>query len=190
MKNIAQWINKNSVNIAGGVSLFGSFLVILNADMHSAFAKACFFVAELLLLFYGHKTWGYSAGCTFFCVGDIALAFSPAVEGNLSLQIGLLAMALAWGLGACRYPVETLSSRLTGRISVQLQNIADTIPAITGSANLFLRLPSLLTAFIGGNIIVGFAITCWGIADILAGRLQNYVSAALKYKKHLFITGF
>jgi hypothetical protein len=167
---IESYLKNNSENIAGVISLLSSTSLAFTGDSKSLAAAGIFTAAELTLARFGHKVEGYAAGATLFAVGDLTLAFSSAVQNETTLQTTLLVMAAAWGAGALRYPFER-AAKATG--SAKLQKIADTLPAICGTANLLLRLPGIYSALKEEKYIIAGAITGWGVADVLAGRLQD-----------------
>lgn len=169
---VGKYIKDHSENIAGVVSLAGSSALLLAGNVQSAVAAGVFTAAELTLAKYGHKSAGYSAGAALFAAGDLTLAFSDAVQDGSTLQISLLGMAAAWGAGALRYPFERAARSLN---SPKLQKVADILPAVCGTGNLALRLPGIFSAASAGNYVVAGAISAWGVADVLAGRLQERV---------------
>ena len=174
---ISEYIKNYSENIAGVVSLGGSSVLLLAGNTQSVVAASVFTVAELVLARTGHKTAGYSAGAALFAAGDLTLAFSESVQDGSALQISLLGMTAAWAAGALRYPFEQ-AAKATG--SEKLQAVADALPVVCGTGNLALRLPGLFSAAHAGNYIVATAIGAWGVADALAGRLQERVSKIYK----------
>ncbi|MFN9938326.1 MAG: hypothetical protein ACK56I_02520, partial [bacterium] len=58
------------------------------------------------------------------------------------------------------------------KMAEKLKNIAENIPTGVGAVNLSLRVPGAIAAATGHQWIVVGAITAWGCADVLAGRLQ------------------
>lgn len=168
--HIETYLKNNSENIAGIISLLSSTSLIFTGDSKSMAAAGIFTAAELTLARFGHKVEGYAAGATLFAAGDLTLAFSSAIQNETALQTTLLVMAAAWGVGALRYPFERAAK---AKDSVTLQKIADTLPAICGTTNLLLRLPGIYSALHAEKNIIAGAITGWGIADILTGRLQE-----------------
>jgi len=194
-----------SENWGGIVSLFSSTALIANSIDFSKLATEPlelstygqspgailaalqFTAAELLLSAKGDKTWGYSAGAALFATGDITLAYTV---DDKHLQYTLIAMAAAWGLGSLRYPFAVVSKQLKNNLSANfnkvgnvLETTANTIPKITGTTNLALRLPGIIAAGKGGEYIVAGAIAGWGAADILTGRLQDSAKEAYIWTK-------
>jgi len=177
---IRTMIKNNSENIAGLISLAGSSALFFTGDYKSTTAAAVFTTAELTLAKFGHKVGGYSAGAALFAAGDLTLAFSNSVDNGSTLQITLIGMAGAWGIGALRYPFEKAAQKLE---SEKLQHIADTLPAVCGTGNLALKLPGIFSAVAAKNYILSTAIVAWAISDILAGRLQERSKAIFQYFK-------
>ncbi|MGB4106867.1 MAG: hypothetical protein WBK55_03630 [Alphaproteobacteria bacterium] len=175
--NLGNYIKAHSENIAGAVSLLGSSALMLRGDTKSIAAAIVFTAAELTLARYGHTTKGYAAGAVAFAVGDLTLAFSDSVEEGSFLQMTLQGMAAAWAVGALRYPFERAAQATK---SLKLQQVADTLPAICGTANLALRLPGIFSALAANQKIVACAITAWAISDVLAGRLQERVGSVYR----------
>lgn len=167
-----------SENAAGIISLMGSTALAFHGDVNNVISAAVFTAAEVTIARYGHKTAGYSAAATLFAAGDLTLAFSDSVEGGSALQITLLGMAGAWSLGALRYPLDKVAEKYK---MGGLGKIAETLPAVCGSGNLALRLPGIFSAAASQNYILAGAIAAWGVADVLAGRLQQRVKPLLQF---------
>lgn len=108
----SDYVKQRSENLAGIISLGGSTLLFFSGDMKSATAAAIFTAAELTLAKAGDKSAGYSAGALMFAVGDLTLAFSDSVQDGSSLQMTLIGMSAAWGIGAMRYPTEKAAKYL------------------------------------------------------------------------------
>ncbi len=172
---IKEIFNKYSENIGGGISLLGSSVFAWNGNTEGMLITATFTAAELTLTKWGHTTKGYSAGAALFVVGDLGLAFSKAAEGNTVLQVSLGLMSAAWAIGAARYPAEK------GWLGEYLQEKANILPAITGSTNLALRTPAIAASLGNGNIATTVALICWGINDVLSGRLQEQAVKAKQW---------
>ena len=172
------FIKKHSENIAGVISLIGSTAVAFAGGLQSLAAAAVFTVAELTLAKSGHKMGGYATGAALMAAGDLTLAFSKAVEDGSPLQSSLFCMTGAWAVGALRYPFAKAAEFLQ---SPRLQKIADTLPAVCGTANLLLRLPGIFAAAHDGKKIMTGAIAAWGVADVLSGRLQERAVAIYRH---------
>jgi hypothetical protein len=157
--------HKYSENIAGIVSLSGSLILIILGDIKSIMAAIAFTVAELILTRYGNKTFGYSLAALFFIIGNTLLIYSISLTGDTAVQFALWGMSFAWFIGFCRYFIEKI-----GRI-----NIADNLPAVTGSLNIIIKIPGIIFAYNSGDYVVATAIFLWMLADVLAGRLQEKV---------------
>lgn len=168
----SEYVQQRSENLAGIVSLGGSSILVFSGDVKSAVAAGIFTVAEGTLAKFGHNSAGYSAGAAGFCAGDLTLAFSDAVQSGSTLQMTLVGMAGAWGIGAARYPTEKIAEALN---SEKLQKVADNLAAICGSGNLVLRVPGIASAASSGNGLVTVAMSAWAVSDVLAGRLQEKV---------------
>lgn len=181
--SLSNTIKAHSENIAGAVSLLSSSSLVLTGDAQNIGAAGIFTLAELTLARFGHKVEGYAAGAALFAAGDLTLAFSNTVQSGSTLQMTLLAMAAAWTTGALRHPFERAAKAMD---SPGLQKIADTLPAICGTANLALRVPGIFSAIDSKKYIIAGAITGWAVADVLAGRLQEKTGAACHWVKNKF----
>ncbi len=168
----SEYVQQRSENLAGIISLGGSSILVLSGDAKSAVAAGVFTVAEATLAKFGHNSAGYSAGAAGFCAGDLTLAFSEAVQSGSPLQMTLIGMAGAWGVGAARYPTEKIAEVLN---SEKLQKVADNLAAVCGGGNLALRAPGIISAADSGNGLVTAAMSAWAVSDVLAGRLQEKV---------------
>jgi hypothetical protein len=101
----------------------------------------------------------------FFIIGNTLLIYSISLTGDTAVQFALWGMSFAWFIGFCRYFIEKI-----GRI-----NIADNLPAVTGSLNIIIKIPGIIFAYNSGDYVVATAIFLWMLADVLAGRLQEKV---------------
>lgn len=164
--------------MAGFISLFGSLILILMGDIKSILAAILFTIAELSLARFGHKSLGFSIAASFFIMGNIALITSSNLEGDLYTQLSLWGMCFAWLFSVFKYPVYKMALH---KKSEKLENVSNSLPAITGTLNVFFKVPGVIFAYIGGNVILSIAIFAWVVADILAGRLQERVYAMYKY---------
>lgn len=177
------FLEKNSERIAGGVSLAGSALLIMAGGPHSIAAAAFFLGAELLMLSFGNKNAGYSSSAVLFAAGDLTLAFSSAVVAGSALQLSLFAMAGFWSLGALKYPFTLAANKFNSKT---LYKISDALPTACGLGNLSLRVPAFGAAALSGSGLIAIAIASWGIADVLAGRLQEKANDLYRFsKKHI-----
>jgi hypothetical protein len=178
------WKSKlKSENLAGIISLAGSSALALSGDPASIAATVAFTAAEITMAVKGHTKTGYSAASALFAAGDFMLAASPAVMANKGLQMSLMAMGTAWGAGAMRAPLHKIADWMKDnrpKMAEHLKNIAEHIPTGVGAVNLSLRVPGAIAAATGQQWIVMGAITAWGCADVLAGRLQNTVADLAK----------
>lgn len=160
----------HSENIGGLVSMAGSCLFLLGGDASGLIVAASFLAAEIVLTRSGHTRTGYSIGCALFSFGDALAVTSEVASGNNAFQIALSAMAAAWAIGALRGPLAwygMLQNKAT------LVTLADALQPAAGTTTLILRLPGMITAISGANYLGAAAVACWGIADVLVGRLQD-----------------
>jgi hypothetical protein len=171
-----------SENVGGLVSMAGSCLFLLGGDASGVVVSLSFLVAEIILARFGHRRVGYSSGCALFAFGDALAVTSEVASGNQAFQIALAIMAAAWVIGAVRAPLAWLGERL-GRPAVIAA--ADLLQPIAGVATLTLRIPGMVTAIGGGNILGAVAVACWGTADILVGRLQDLYRRLAGPDRHL-----
>ncbi len=168
-------------NLAGIISLAGSTGLMLSGESSGISSAIMFTAAELTLAKAGHKIAGYSAAGALFAAGDLMLAFSERAQNAPAMQVMLLGMTGFWALGAARYPLHVLAEKTKNS---RLKKFTETtIPAIVGTGNLSLRVPGAVTAAQSGNWLIAGAITCWLIADVLAGRLHEQFSKAARFVK-------
>jgi hypothetical protein len=160
----------HSENIGGLVSMAGSCLFLLGGDTSGFIVTASFLVAEIILTRSGHTRSGYSIGCALFAFGDALAVTSNVAAGNSIFQILLAVMAATWAIGALRGPLAWYSQR---RDNPSMVRFADALQPLAGALTLALRLPGMIAAVIGGNMLGAAAVACWGIADVLVGRLQD-----------------
>jgi hypothetical protein len=160
----------HSENIGGLVSMAGSCLFLLGGDTSGFIVTASFLVAEIILTRSGHTRSGYSIGCALFSFGDALAVTSNVAAGNSIFQILLAVMAVTWAIGAFRSPLAWYGARHNNPSIVRF---ADALQPLAGVLTLALRLPGMIAAVIGGNFLGAAAVACWGIADVLVGRLQN-----------------
>lgn len=151
-------LKKYSENFAGIISLLGSTLLIILGDVKSIIAAIMFTCAELILTVFGHRTAGYSLAALFFIIGNILLIYSASLIENSGVQMSLWGMSFAWFIGTCRYFVELWSRKSNTPRGVKLAN---DMPAVTGSINIFFKFPGVIFAVSGGDYIVAIAIGCW-----------------------------
>ena len=165
--------NIKSENLAGYVSLAGSSSIILGQDQQCLAAALLFTTAEITLARAGHTRLGYALGAAGFAAGDAVLAFSPILADNDQLKTALFVMAGTWAVGAARAPLAYAASRLkTDKSRQALTTVADALQPIVGVAVLIQRMPGIVAAFSGGSGLVGTAMSLWGAADILSGRVH------------------
>jgi hypothetical protein len=170
-KSTGYWMEEwRSENVGGLVSMAGSCLFLLGGDASGYIITASFLVAEIILTRSGHTRSGYSIGCALFSFGDALAVTSKVAAGNRIFQILLAAMAATWALGALRGPLAWYGARHDNPSMVRF---ADALQPLAGVLTLVLRLPGMIAAVIGGNLIGATAVACWGIADVLVGRLQD-----------------
>jgi hypothetical protein len=150
----------------------GSCLFLLGGDTSGFIITASFLVAEIILTRSGHTRSGYSIGCALFAFGDAVAVTSRVAAGNSLFQIALAAMAATWALGALRGPLAWYGTRHDNPSMVRF---ADALQPLAGVLTLALRLPGMIAAISGGNLLGAAAVGCWGIADILVGRLQDTI---------------
>lgn len=161
-----------SENVGGLVSMAGSCLFLLGGDASGVIVSASFLIAEIVLTRSGHTRAGYSIGCALFSFGDALAVTSNVAANNSAFQITLAAMAATWAIGALRGPLAWCGSRFG---KPELIRLADALQPTAGVLTLMLRLPGLLTAVGGGNLLGAAAVACWAIADILVGRVKDAV---------------
>lgn len=172
-RSFGLWIRGlRSENIGGLVSMAGSCLFLFGGDTSGFIVTASFLVSEIVLTRWGHTRAGYSLGCALFAFGDALAVTSNVAAHNNVFQIALAAMAATWALGAMRAPLVWYGSWQGSRSVIRF---ADALQPVTGVLTLALRLPGILSAIAGGNMLGAAAVTCWGIADILVGRLQHFL---------------
>jgi hypothetical protein len=173
-----RWIKGwRSENIGGLVSMAGSCLFLLGGDASGIIVSASFLIAEVILAKWGHARAGYSLGCILFSFGDAMALTSNVAANNSAFQIALAAMAMTWALGALRGPLAWYGARSNSTAFVRL---ADALQPISGSLTLVLRIPGIVTAVGGANLLGAAAVACWAIADILVGRLQDAVGRLVR----------
>jgi hypothetical protein len=157
-------------NIAGLISMAGSALFLLGGDASGTAVAVSFLAAEIILTRYGHLRSGYSAGCGLFAFGDALAVTSELSRGNQAFQYALIAMAIAWSIGAARAPLAWLGQRYDRE---RLVGLADALQPLAGIAMLALRIPAILAAIAGGSFLGAAAVGCWAVADILLGRIHQ-----------------
>jgi len=162
----------HSENIGGLVSMAGSCLFLLGGDTSGFIITASFLFAEIILTRSGHTRSGYSIGCALFSFGDALAVTSNVAAGNSIFQILLAVMAATWALGALRGPLAWYGARHDNPLMVRY---ADALQPLAGVLTLALRPPGMVAAVIGGNYLGAAAVACWGIADVLLGRLQDTI---------------
>ena len=182
-------------NVAGIVSIVGSVIVSLKFDPTSFIAisfiytpenivgTALFTAAEITFARYGHKRAGYSIGAGFLCIGDIAVALSPALSHSHDLQRALFCMAAIWSIAACRALITLLADHLNNDAAKKnFYRVADVfIPPLVGISIIIMRIPGIISACAVDNYFVAVGIALLGISDILAGRLHEILSKARRY---------
>jgi hypothetical protein len=169
--SVGHWIEGlRSENIGGLVSMAGSCLFLLGGDASGFIVTASFLIAEIVLTRAGHTRAGYSIGCCLFAFGDALAVTSNVAAHNGAFQIALALMAATWTIGAMRGPLAWFGIR---HDRPRIVRFADALQPIAGTLTLALRLPGIISAIAGGNLLGAAAVTCWGIADILVGRLQD-----------------
>jgi hypothetical protein len=161
-----------SENVGGLVSMAGSCLFLLGGDTSGFIITASFLVAEIILTRSGHTRSGYSIGCALFSFGDALAVTSRVAADNSAFQIALAAMAITWALGALRGPLASYGTRHDKPLTVRF---ADSLQPIAGVLTLALRVPGMIAAVSGGNLLGAAAVGCWGIADVLVGRLGDTI---------------
>ena len=166
-----------SENVGGLVSMAGSCLFIVGGDSSGLLVTFSFICAEIVLARYGHYRSGYSIGCLLFSIGDVLAINSEVAKGNHEFQIVLGIMATVWALGALRSPIAWYAERFKRPYWMV---VADGLQPLIGTTTLILRIPGLITAFVGGNYLGGIAVACWAASDILVGRLQYSAQDALR----------
>jgi hypothetical protein len=162
----------HSENVGGLVSMAGSCLFLLGGDKSGFIITASFLAAEIILTRSGHMRTGYSIGCALFSFGDAVAVTSRVAADNRAFQIALAAMAVTWALGALRGPLAWYGTR---RDNLSMVHFADALQPLAGVLTLALRLPGIIAAVSGGNLLGATAVALWGLADILLGRLQDTV---------------
>ncbi len=175
-----------SENWGGWASMTGSLITVAAGDAQSFISTVSFVGAEICFVRKGHTSWGYSLGCAGLSFGDGMLCFSDATSGGTALKITLIALTIAWAIGALRYPLERLGKAIASRSqrwSDQLQRTANAIPPFAGSVTLLLRIPTLYTAAFSGehfNAVVFVCTAFWATADVLLGRVQNFIQGPFR----------
>jgi hypothetical protein len=170
-QSLGRWLEGwHSENIGGLVSMAGSCLFLLGGDTSGFIITASFLVAEIILTRSGHTRSGYSIGCALFSFGDAVAVTSRVAADNRAFQIALAAMAATWALGALRGPLAWYGTQHDNPTMIRF---ADALQPIAGALTLALRVPGIITAVSGGNFLGAVAVACWGIADVLVGRLQD-----------------
>ncbi|HWX82037.1 MAG TPA: hypothetical protein VNZ48_00430 [Xanthobacteraceae bacterium] len=172
-QSLGRWLEGwQSENIGGLVSMAGSCLFLLGGDTSGFIVTASFLVAEIILARSGHTRSGYSIGCALFSFGDALAVTSNVAAGNNIFQILLAIMAATWAIGALRGPLAWYGARHDNSSIVRF---ADALQPLAGALTLALRLPGMIAAVSGGNSLGAAAVACWGLADILLGRLQDTI---------------
>lgn len=182
-----KWVrNMKSENWGGLSSMTGSLVALAAGDVEGAVSTASFVASEASFATRGHTSWGYSLGCAGISFGDGLLCFSQATDGNPTLKITMAVLTGVWAIGALRYPIEQLGKVVmpyAERVGSVLQKTADAIPPIVGSVALIMRTPALYTAAFSGehfNTVMFISNSFWGAADILLGRVQEFVKGPVK----------
>jgi len=152
-----------SENVGGLISMVGSALFLFSGDVSGLVITGSFFGAEIIFAKWGHLRGGYSLACLLLAFGDALASIANVSAGNVIFQYLLLAMAGTWVIGAARWPVYQF-----------LPSVGDKLQPISGGLTLALRIPGIIAAFVGGNFLGMAAVTCWAIADVLIGRLQQF----------------
>lgn len=176
-------IHMHSENWGGIASLAGSLVVLAAGDVESFVSTGAFFAAEGIFAFKGHKSWGYSLGCSLIGTGNGFLLASKATAGNPSLQVIMGTLAATWLIGGLRYPLEMVSTGLSRRApetGKRLLKISEQIPPWVGTAALIQRFPALISAGVNGSYVMLAANSLWGTSDILLGRIQDLVKGPVK----------
>lgn len=161
--------------------MVGSLLSCAAGDAPGLVSAISFVLSETAFVRIGHKSWGYSLGCAGISLGDYLLLLSDTTSNNSILNLSMMSLAIAWGIGAIRYPLERFGIIIkpySESIARICQKIADIIPPTVGSVALILRIPTLYTAAFTGEHFNAVIFVCnifWGIADVLLGRMQRFV---------------
>lgn len=175
-----------SENWGGLASMTGSLIALAAGDTEGVISTASFVASEISFARKGHTSAGYSLGCAGISFGDGLLCFSHATAGNPTLQITMAALTGIWAVGASRYPIEQAGKvvmKYSERLGNTLEKTAEAIPPLVGSTALMFRLPALYTAAFAGehfNAVMFACNTFWGTADVLLGRVQNFVKGPVK----------
>jgi hypothetical protein len=170
-----------SENWGGVASMAGSLITLAAGDAEGAVSTASFVASEVSFARKGHTSWGYSLGCAGISLGDGLLCFSDATAGNPTLQMTMAILTGVWAIGALRYPIEQIGKVVkpyAEGLGNKLQKTANVIPPVVGSLALTLRAPALYTAAFSGEHVNTVMLVCnslWGTADVLLGRLQDFV---------------
>jgi hypothetical protein len=172
-QSFGHWIEGlKSENIGGLVSMAGSCLFLLGGDTSGFIVTASFLIAEIILTRSGHTRRGYSISCALFSFGDALAVTSQVAARNNAFQIALATMAATWAIGALRGPLAWYGAHYE---KPSIVRFADGLQPIAGVLTLTLRLPGIITAVSGGNFLGAAAVACWGVADVLVGRLQDTI---------------
>lgn len=171
-----------SENWGGIASLCGSLILAASGDGAGIMATAFCLTAEMVFALRGHRTWGYALGCALISLSGFFALASNLTEANHLLKLLIAAMMIVWGAGSLRWPLEQLakSTSVQGIISAPLQSVANAIPRMIGVICLAMRLPLLASAAFSGehtNALMLASQTCYLVADVLLGRLQNLVKS-------------
>ena len=189
MPNILKNVKKTFANMRsenwGGIAGIAAGLVVLFAgDIQSYAATVMSLAANGIFSRWGHKSWGYSLACALISIVNFVLCFSIATAGNSHLQFVMFMLAVAWAVGALRYPLEIISIKLadhTPKASRRLQGLAGRIPPCLSVVLLVLRVPTLVTAAVGGSYIMFAAHILWGTCDVLVGRVPERLRDVVNY---------
>lgn len=164
VNHLISWTKKaESENWAGATYVLGGSVILLGGETESTVSGLSFMASDAFLMFFGHRSWGYSIGCIGLTVGNGFLLASQVSAGNPIVHGILSGIATCWAVGTLRWPAEKLIS----------ENVSKKIQTTVGTAALLQRMALLPIAAAGGNYIIFGSYLILGAADIMLGKLQN-----------------
>lgn len=171
-KKIGNYIDKNAQAVGGGMALASSSALAFSGDTNSLAAAGTAMGGYLCFVFGRETTASYSLASLTFVGSNMLLFNSPAVEGNESLKLTLLALAAGWTAGAARWPVEKIGEHLP-----KLKNAAITTSKAILKSNtansVFWKAPLTAAAFAGDQDYIGAAGSISLAKDFLIGRIHE-----------------
>lgn len=171
------------MQVAGGLGLAGSSVLILNGDTKSFAATGLFIAGQALAISKGrvvpvigdalkdNEKLLYSSCAVLFASGDAALVLSDTTNLGTKLTVG--AIGAGWALGTLRAPFDAVAKRTSGRLSEALNSVVSKTPAIVGNLSAGLRVPVVAAALYGQNYATASAFTLFFAADNVLAHITT-----------------